>query len=40
MLTFVPLQLDQSGGTEFDPASITGPETIYRIRGIGALIDE
>ena len=27
-------------GTEFDPASITGPETIYRIRGIGALIDE
>jgi len=25
-------------GTEFDPASITGPETIYRIRGIGALI--
>ena len=27
-------------GTEFDPDSITEPKTIYRIRGIGALIAE
>ena len=25
-------------GEEFDPASVTGPETTYRIRGIGAVI--
>lgn len=27
-------------GTEFDPATITKDETIYRIRGIGIVIDE
>jgi len=25
-------------GEEFDPASVTGPETTYRIRGLGAVI--
>ncbi len=25
-------------GEEFDPSTITGPQTIYRIRGIGAII--
>lgn len=25
-------------GTEFDPSSVTGPETIYQIKGIGAVI--
>lgn len=25
-------------GETFDPATVTGPETIYRIRGIGAVI--
>jgi len=25
-------------GELFDPASVTGPQTIYRIRGIGAII--
>jgi hypothetical protein len=25
-------------GEEFDPGTVTGPETIYRIRGLGALI--
>lgn len=25
-------------GEEFDPASVTGPETTYRIRGAGAVI--
>ncbi|MBT8335286.1 MAG: DUF4920 domain-containing protein [Gemmatimonadetes bacterium] len=25
-------------GVPFDPESVTGPETIYRIRGIGALV--
>jgi len=24
---------------EFDPSTITGPETIYQIRGLGAVID-
>jgi hypothetical protein len=27
-------------GLEFDPASVSGPETIYRIRALGALIAE
>ena len=27
-------------GESFDPASVTGPETIYRIRGIGAVVRE
>lgn len=26
-------------GTKFDPASITGPQKIYRLRGLGAVID-
>ncbi|GMV07017.1 MAG: hypothetical protein AMXMBFR53_32920 [Gemmatimonadota bacterium] len=25
-------------GTEFDPSTVTGPVTIYRIRGLGAVI--
>ena len=25
-------------GEEFDPSTVTGPETIYRIRGLGAVI--
>lgn len=25
-------------GETFDPATVTGPETIYRIRGLGALV--
>ena len=25
-------------GEEFDPSTVTGPETTYRIRGHGALI--
>lgn len=27
-------------GKEFDPSTVTGGETIYRIRGIGAIIEE
>lgn len=27
-------------GEEFDPASVTGPETTYRIRGLGAVIGD
>ncbi len=27
-------------GLEFDPASVTGPETIYQLRGLGAVIEE
>lgn len=26
--------------TEFDPSSVTGPETIYQIKGIGAVIGD
>ena len=26
-------------GEEFDPASVTGPQTIYRIRGLGAIVE-
>ncbi len=25
-------------GEEFDPSTITGPQTTYRIRGVGAII--
>ena len=25
-------------GIEFDPSTITGPQTVYRIRGVGAII--
>ncbi len=27
-------------GLEFDPSTVTGPQTIYQIRGLGALIAE
>ena len=27
-------------GTEFDPSTVTGPETVYQIRGIGAVIED
>jgi hypothetical protein len=27
-------------GEHFDPASVTGPEVTYRIRGLGAVIAE
>jgi hypothetical protein len=27
-------------GTEFDPSTVTGPETVYQIKGIGAVIEE
>jgi hypothetical protein len=27
-------------GTEFDPSTVTGPVTLYRIRGLGAVITE
>jgi hypothetical protein len=27
-------------GEEFDPATVTGPETIYQIRGLGAEIED
>ena len=27
-------------GEEFDPTTVTGPETIYRIRGLGAVITD
>ena len=27
-------------GTEFDPSTVTGPETIYQIRGLGAVIED
>ncbi len=26
-------------GTKFDPASVTGPATVYQIQGIGAVVD-
>ena len=26
-------------GTKFDPASVTGPSTVYQIQGIGAVVD-
>lgn len=25
-------------GTEFDPSTVTGPQTIFRIRGVGAIV--
>ena len=28
----------QEQGTEFDPSTVTGPVSIYRIRGLGAVI--
>lgn len=31
--------LAEESGKEFDPASVTGPMTIYQIRGIGAEIE-
>ncbi len=27
-------------GTEFDPSTVTGPETVYQIKGIGAVIED
>jgi hypothetical protein len=27
-------------GEEFDPASVTGPQTIYQLKGLGAVIAE
>ena len=26
-------------GTEFDPSTVTGPETVYQIKGIGAVME-
>ncbi|MCS7052665.1 MAG: hypothetical protein NZM09_02900, partial [Ignavibacterium sp.] len=31
--------LAEESGKEFDPESVTGPMTIYQIRGIGAEIE-
>ena len=31
--------LAEEKGEEFDLSTITGPETIYQIRGLGAVID-
>ena len=27
-------------GTEFDPSTVTGPEVIYQIKGIGAVVED
>ncbi len=27
-------------GTEFDPSTVTGPETVYQLRGLGAVISD
>jgi hypothetical protein len=27
-------------GTEFDPSVVTGPEVVYQLKGIGAIIEE
>lgn len=32
--------LSEVKGTPFDPKSVTGPMTIYRIKGLGAIIAE
>ena len=29
----------EENGLEFDPSTVTGPETTYQIRGLGALIE-
>ncbi|MBL7960769.1 DUF4920 domain-containing protein, partial [bacterium] len=36
-LKYYEHQAEEKGGT-FDPASVTGPVTIYQIRGTGAVI--
>ena len=34
------LAMAEENGLEFDPESVTGPEVIYQLRGIGAEIED